>query len=104
MRFDGTRGFPCSRFVNVGYLEPTEEVILHEQEGEAFLLHVPSGRYFGLNETGLVIWKALLAGEDPTEALGHRWPDVPTADRRADADSLMEALRGAGLVRGEQHD
>jgi len=88
----------------VGDIEPEDEVILHEQEGEAFLLHVPSGRYFGLNETGLVFWKALLAGEDPTEALGNRWPDVPTADRRADADSLVEALLDAGLVRGEQRD
>jgi hypothetical protein len=80
-------------------LEPADEVILHEQEGEAFLLHVPSGRYFGLNETGLVVWKALLAGNDPTEELGRRWPDVSVEDRRADADSLVEALVGAGLVR-----
>jgi hypothetical protein len=83
----------------VGALEPAEEVILHEQEGEAFLLHVPSGRYFGLNATGLVVWKALLAGEDPAEALGQRWPDVPAADRQADADGLLQALAGAGLVR-----
>jgi hypothetical protein len=83
----------------VGDLEPTDEVILHEQEGEAFLLHVPSGRYFGLNATGLVVWKALLAGEDPAEALGQQWPDVPAADRQADAEGLLEALVGAGLVR-----
>ena len=83
----------------MGDLEPADEVILHEQEGEAFLLHVPSGRYFGLNETGLVVWKALLAGEDPAEELGRRWPDVSPEDRRADAESLVQALVGAGLVR-----
>jgi hypothetical protein len=83
----------------VGGLEPGDEVILHEQEGEAFLLHVPSGRYFGLNETGLVIWKALVAGEDPAGELGRQWPDVPPADRQADADTLVEALVTAGLVR-----
>jgi hypothetical protein len=83
----------------VGDLEPAQEVILHEQEGEAFLLHVPSGRYFGLNETGLVVWKALVAGEDPTEELGQRWPHVAAADRQADADSLVRALVDAGLVR-----
>ena len=44
-------------------MEPADDVILHEQDGEAFLLHVPSGKYFGLNETGLVIWKALVAGD-----------------------------------------
>jgi hypothetical protein len=83
----------------VGGLEPAEEVILHEQEGEAFLLHVPSGRYFGLNETGLVVWGALVAGKDPAEELGQRWPAIPLADRRADADNLVQALVGAGLVR-----
>jgi hypothetical protein len=79
-------------------MEPAEEVILHEQDGEAFLLHVPSGRYFGLNETGLVVWKALLAGKDPTDELGRLWPDVPAEDRRADAEGLVQALLGAGLV------
>jgi hypothetical protein len=79
-------------------MEPADEVILHEQEGEAFLLHVPSGRYFGLNETGLVVWKALLAGKDPTEELGRRWPDVAVEERRADADVLLQALADAGLI------
>lgn len=83
----------------MGDLEPADEVILHEQEGEAFLLHVPTGRYFGLNETGLVVWKALAAGDDPAEELGRVWPNVSAEDRRADADSLVEALVGAGLVR-----
>jgi hypothetical protein len=82
----------------VGGVEPVEEVILHEQDGEAFLLHVPSGRYFGLNDTGLVVWNALLAGKDPADELGRRWPDVPEEDRRADAESLVQALVGAGLA------
>ena len=80
-------------------MEPADDVILHEQDGEAFLLHVPSGKYFGLNETGLVIWKALVAGEEPTEELGRRWPGVPLEERRADAENLVQALVGAGLVR-----
>jgi hypothetical protein len=76
-----------------------EDVILHEQEGEAFLLHVPTGRYFGLNRTGLVVWHALTAGRDPVEDLAGRWPDVPGEDREADAEALIDALAHAGLVR-----
>lgn len=83
----------------MGDWEPAEDVILHEQEGQAFLLHVPSGRYFGLNETGLVVWKAVLEGQDPAEELGQRWPDIPADNRRADADSLVQALLAAGLIR-----
>lgn len=83
----------------MGDWEPAEDVILHEQEGQAFLLHVPSGRYFGLNETGLVVWNAVLKGQDPAEELGRRWPDVPVDSRRADADSLVQALVAADLIR-----
>jgi hypothetical protein len=82
----------------VGDWEPAEDVILHEQEGKAFLLHVPSGRYFGLNETGLVVWKAVLAGQDPAQELARRWPDVSVNDRQTDADSLVQALVAAGLI------
>jgi hypothetical protein len=83
----------------VGDVAPVEDVILHEEEGEAFLLHVPTGRYFGLNRTGLVVWKALVAGEDPVAALARRWPGVAAEERRADAAGLVEALLGAGLAR-----
>ncbi|HZN14854.1 MAG TPA: PqqD family peptide modification chaperone [Acidimicrobiales bacterium] len=75
-----------------------DEVVLREQEGDAFLLHVPSGRYFGLNRSGLVIWQAVLDGRDPLEALAERWPDVPAERRQADADALITALVGAGLA------
>jgi hypothetical protein len=75
-----------------------EDVILHEQEGEAFLLHVPTGRYFGLNEAGLVVWKALIAGDDPVQELGRRWPGVPSEERQADTAALLDALVRAGLA------
>jgi hypothetical protein len=75
-----------------------EGVILHEQDGEAFLLHVASGRYFGLNRSGLVVWKAMEAGEDPVEALARRWPDTDVEVHRADAAALLTALQEAGLA------
>ena len=71
---------------------PVDDVILHEQEGEAFLLHVPTGKYFGLNRTGLVVWKALVAGEDPVAQLGARWPDVPDDVRRVVVPCLAHRL------------
>ena len=75
-----------------------DEVVLREQDGDAFLLHVPSGRYFGLNRSGLVIWEALRAGADPVAALGERWPSVPETERRADVERLSKALVTAGLA------
>jgi hypothetical protein len=73
-------------------------VLMHEQDGEAFLLHTDSGRYFGLNRTGVAIWRALESGDDPFEALGERWPDVPAEVRRRDVEGLLDRLRAAGLV------
>jgi len=80
-------------------VEPVEDVLVHEEDGDAFLLHVGSGRYFGLNRSGLVIWEALVAGADPVAALQQRWPDVPVATCEADVATLVAALRTAGLVR-----
>ncbi len=71
---------------------------MQEQEGDAFLLHTSSGRYFSLNKTGVAVWKALEAGADPVEALGDRWPDIPVEVRRRDAQALIERLVNAGLV------
>ncbi len=76
----------------------SEEVVLREQGGDAFLLHVPSGRYFGLNRSGLVIWEALRLGKDPADELASLWPDVPETKRRTDVERLVAALLAADLV------
>jgi hypothetical protein len=75
-----------------------DDVIVHEEEQEAFLLHVPSGRYFGLNPSGLVVWRALCSGDDPVAALQKRWPDVAVDLLRQDTERLLGALAEAGLV------
>lgn len=84
----------------MGEATPAADVIVQEQEGEAFLLHVPTGRYFGLNRSGLVVWTALAEGRDPVDDLRERWPEVSPALHRADAAELIAALERAGLVEG----
>ena len=75
-----------------------EGVLMHEEEGEAFVLDPGSCRYFALNNTGVVVWRALEAGEDPVAALGRRWPDVAPDKLRDDAAALISRLADAGLV------
>lgn len=77
---------------------PDDEVLYHEEAGEAFLLHVPTGEYFGLNPSGVVVWRALREGVDPEEALAERWPDVPRDSLRSDAARILESLSEAGLI------
>ncbi len=73
-------------------------MIVHEEDGDAFLLHVASGRYYGLNRSGLIVWNAILTGDDPGEALTKRWPDRPADVLRNDADRLIERLLEAQLI------
>ena len=79
-------------------LQVADGVLIHEEQGEAFLLHAGSGRYFGLNKAGVTIWRAIERGEDPVAALGHRWPDVPLEARQRDTDALIAHLIDAKLV------
>lgn len=91
----------CGHDYNIGFVanvKIAQDVFLQEEEGDAFLLHVATGKFFGLNRNGLVVWKALEGGKDPVEALGEQWPDRPTDERRQDVDRLLTSLRGAGLV------
>jgi hypothetical protein len=92
---------PDRRAATIGpvAVEPAEDVLVHREEGEAFLLHVGSGRYFGLNPSGLVIWDALVAGLDPVAQLEARWPDMDRAAGEADVAALVDGLLEAGLVR-----
>jgi hypothetical protein len=83
---------------SVAAVKIAEDVLLQEEQGDAFLLHLESGQFFGLNRTGLVVWKALEGGRDPLVALAERWPDVPDDTRRRDLDALVAELRDAGLV------
>ena len=79
-------------------LRVADGVLIHEEQGEAFLLHAGSGRYFGLNKAGVTIWRAIERGDDPVAALGERWPEVPLEARQRDADALIAHLVAADLV------
>ena len=56
------------------------------------------GGFFGLNRTGLIVWKALERGATRVAAAAARWPDVDATTRRRDVDALVAALIGAGLA------
>ena len=71
---------------------------MQEQEGEAFLLHVASGRYFGLNAAGVLVWRAIEAGTDPVDAVASKWPEVPRERCARDVERLVRKLVDAGLA------
>lgn len=80
---------------------PVEDVLVHREADEVLLLHVSTGRYFGLNPAGAVVWDALVSGTEPAHALNERWPSRSLEQCRLDAAELIRALDAAGLLQPE---
>ena len=76
-----------------------DDVLLHEEEGEALLLNVADGNYYALNRTGAVVWQALNDGVDPTAAVAAAWPDVAPETIAGDVQQVLDELEEAGLAR-----
>jgi hypothetical protein len=75
-----------------------DRVVVQEDGGELFLLHLDTGRYFALNKTGLLVWQAVADGQDPFEAVRNRYPSVPSERLDTDVTALLDQLRSAELV------
>ena len=77
-----------------------ETVLFRELDGEAVLLALDSGKYFGLNEVGTRMWWMLKQFGDvdvACQALLDEY-DVPEARLREDLTSFVETLASRGLV------
>ena len=81
---------------------PHPDVILRALPDGSVLFHPITEVYFGLNETGTVIWNALAHGaatEDALVAVVHEhWPDVPANHVICDVRELLADLSVEGLV------
>ena len=79
---------------------PKPHVLVRELEGEAVLLDLDTGRYFGLNATGARIW-ALLDGERDLEQLLDELLQEHVVSRERllqDVRELIAGLRAQGLL------
>ncbi len=78
-----------------------EDTVYRELGGEAVILSLETGNYFGLNEVGLRIWQ-LIQDErslrNVRDALVKEY-DAPAATIEADLVRLVEELSTKGLVR-----
>ena len=71
-------------------------------EGGAVLLHLDSGAYHGLNETGILIW-SLIDGErtfDQLVADVREQLDDPPDDLAAETERFLADLRARDLIAG----
>jgi coenzyme PQQ synthesis protein D (PqqD) len=76
------------------------DVVFRDLEGEAVILDLASGRYFGLNAIGTRIWTLLDAGT-PTEQIVRTVAEEYDADTRQidrDVKALIADLTTRGLI------
>ena len=77
-----------------------EEVLFREIGGEAVILNIKTGKYYGLNEMGARIWARLLEKgslQAACQALLEEY-DVSEAQLQADMLQLVEGLAEKGLL------
>lgn len=82
--------------------KPNPDVVCRELEGEAVLLHLGTGVYFGLNGVGTRIWQLIGEGRTAAEivdvlALEY---DADRATIAADVNALIAALENKQLIVG----
>jgi hypothetical protein len=85
-------------------VRPAADVLFRDLGGEAVLLDVASGSYFGLNEVGARVWQLVAAGgtlAGIVAALAAEY-DVPGERLQADVLALVEDLAANRLVIVEQ--
>ena len=83
-----------------GKVSVPPHVLVQELAGEAVLLDLNSERYFGLDDVGTRMWKALTAGgsiQAGYEALLSDY-DVDAEQLRRDLQGLLDQLVGHGLL------
>ncbi len=77
-----------------------ESVLWHAGDGQAVLLNLDSGRYFGLDEVGIRVWEALTTAVSLDEAIRRLEAqyDVAPDVLRADVAVLAGELVAQGLL------
>ena len=78
-------------------------VLSRELDGEAVLLSLEAGQYFGLDEIGTRVWVLLLEHgelEPVVQAVVGEY-DVTEAQFRADLDRFVDQMIANGLLRWE---
>jgi hypothetical protein len=76
------------------------DVLCNEVAGELVFLHLNTEKYFGLDETGTAVWKAVTSSptiEDAYQELSATY-QVEPEQLRADLKSLLQELIDNGLL------
>ncbi|MCH7642622.1 MAG: PqqD family protein [Chloroflexi bacterium] len=81
----------------------SKDVLYQELDGDAVLLSVETGEYFGLNTTGAHVWQAVSEGASLTEALDSLSEifEVDKASVAEDVVMFLRSLSDMGLLKND---
>lgn len=81
-------------------VQASPECMLAEVHGETLLLHVPSGKYYGLNVVGSRVWQLMQAPSTVSSIVGQLLLEFDADQERIrdDVVSLVESLKSAHLA------
>lgn len=82
----------------------SEDVVFRDLSGEAVILNLATGTYFGLNEVGTRMWNLIAegkSGEQVIETLLGEY-EVEEKQLRSDYESLVKQLLEKGLVKASR--
>ena len=77
------------------------DVLINEIAGESVLLNLDGGRYFGLDDVGTDMWKALTTSSSIEQALAQLTTlyDADASALKTDLENLVGRLAEHGLVK-----
>jgi hypothetical protein len=77
------------------------DVLINEIAGESVLLNLDGGHYFGLDDVGTDMWKALTTSRSIEQALAQLTAlyDAEASVLKTDLESLVNRLAQHGLVK-----
>jgi hypothetical protein len=83
-----------------GAIRIPDHVVYREFEGEAIVLELESGTYFGLDEVGARVWRLIAEGTSRDDIVARLMTeyDVEEPRLRADLDGLLAELARRRLV------
>lgn len=88
--------------VNISAVQfATNDAVMYaELDGEAVLLNIETGVYFGLDPLGTQIWQSLAEGVDPDEIIERLLDEYEVERSRVQADvrAFLENLQRNGLI------
>lgn len=81
-------------------VELSEDVAFRELSGQAVLLDLASGIYFGLNEVGTRLWELLAQNDslDLAENALQKEFEVSPEVLKADVEQLLQQMQSKGLL------